>query len=365
MKHLKTSIYLDCNATAPLRGCAYAAMRDILMLPLNASAVHKFGQAGRTIIESARRDIGTLIGCLPAQIIFNSGATEGNNTVLNHFAEDRILVSAIEHPCVINAAPNAVHIPVTSNGVVDLNVLEDMLKEKPRTALVSVMLVNNETGVIQPITDVAALAHRYGALVHCDAVQAAGRIPIDMSAMGIDFLTLSSHKIGGPQGVGALALGVCGVTPVLLFGGGQEKYTRAGTENTAGIAGFGAAAIECAKDEFMDINTFESRLLNIAPNAIIHGKSAPRVGNTSLFSIPNLTSEAALMALDLDGIAVSNGSACSSGSVKSSHVLNAMGVPSEIAAGAIRVSTGWNTVGDDLEGLLKSFAKLYGRVGGA
>jgi cysteine desulfurase len=359
-------IYLDYNATTPLRPAALEAMQAILSDPLNASAVHSFGQRGRHIVEQARNAVAKLVNVPAAQVIFNSGATEGNNTVLQHFVRsgDHILVESTAHPCMLEPAPKAARIPVDKDGLIDLDALEDMLKNT-RTALVSFMLANNETGVIQPAGKIAALAKKHSALVHIDAVQAIGRMSVDLQDIGADFLTLSSHKIGGPQGVGALIIGICGVTPTLLYGGGQEKYARAGTENVAGIAGFGAAAAKAQENinaPPITMRDFEAKLRTLFAEIIIHGKKAPRIHNTTLFSLPGLTSESALIALDLDGIAVSNGSACTSGSVKASHVLKAMGVDSNIAACAIRISIGWHTTQCDLDTLIMSLKKIYGRI---
>lgn len=361
---MKNQIYLDYNATTPMNPQILENLREIMAKPLNASSVHGYGREGRKLVENARQHISELTGAPAAQIIFNSGATEGNNTVLNHFKDETILVSAIEHPSVLEAAPNAIHIPVTKDGMVGLDELEPLLKEH-KPALVSIMLVNNETGVIQPIEEISALVHKHGSLLHCDGVQAAGRIPINIAKMGIDFLTLSAHKIGGPQGVGALVLGLCGVTPTLLHGGGQEKSARAGTENVAGIAGFGMAA-EIALKNLQSHSTELQDTLESALNQIdgvqIHGQNAPRVHNTTLFSIPGTSSETMLIALDLEGFAVSNGSACSSGTVKSSHVLKAMGISDEIAAGTLRISTGWATTEDEIKAFIEAFEKIVKRI---
>lgn len=360
-------IYLDYNASAPLR----PEVRDIVLAtmkaPHNASSVHRFGRHGRLAIEKAREQVAALVNAPTTQVIFNSGATEANNTVLKHFARENILVSAIEHPSVLEAADDLIQIPVDSNGLVDLEQLEALLKDK-KPALVSVMLVNNETGVIQPIKEISALAKGNGALVHCDAVQAAGRIPIDIQEMGIDFLSLSAHKIGGPQGVGALVLGLCGITPTLLLGGGQEKSARAGTENVAGITGFGEAAKLALEglEKFQKLTVLrdqlESDLIALAPETVIHAQEAPRVANTSMFSLPGVNSETLLMALDLEQIAVSNGSACSSGTVKASHVLQAMGLSDEIATSALRISLGWATKEADLAAFLDAWSNIYNRV---
>ncbi|MCK6417742.1 MAG: cysteine desulfurase [Alphaproteobacteria bacterium] len=356
-------IYLDYNATAPLRPEIFLILKTIMGEPLNASAVHSYGREGRKLIEQARTQVAALIKAPAAQVIFNSGATEGNNTVLNHFSGETILISAIEHDSIREVIPNALRIPVDTNGVVDLHAYEDLLKaHKP--ALVSVMLVNNETGVIQPIAKIAAMAHSHGALMHCDAVQAAGRIPIDIVELGVDFLTLSSHKIGGPQGAGALVLGLCGITPILLHGGGQEKKARAGTENVAGIVGLGAAAelalqkLEGEQERLKMLqHKLETGLQQIIPASVIYGQGAPRVSNTTLIGIPAKTSESLLMNFDLSGIALSNGAACSSGSVKPSHVLQAMKIDTA-QAGTVRISTGWNTHESDIDHFLAVLEKI-------
>lgn len=364
---MKTApVYLDYNATAPLRPAAKAAMLAALDAPHNASSVHALGRAGKKILENARDQVAALVGASPAQVIFNSGATEGNNTVLRHFANDRVLVSAIEHPSVLEVLPHAEKIPVTKDGIVDLAELEKLLQQKPGVALVSVMLVNNETGAIQPIREIAEISKRHGALVHTDAAQAAGKLPLNLLELGCDFLTLSSHKIGGPQGAGALVLGLCGITPKLLTGGGQEKFARSGTENLPAIAGFGAAAIEAANalNDFKKLETLRGRLeQSLAPRVTIYAQNASRVANTSMFSLPGARAETLLMALDLEGVCVSNGSACSSGTVRPSHVLKAMDVPADLAASALRVSMGWATTDADIDAFLAAFEKIAARVG--
>lgn len=361
---MKERIYLDYNATAPLRPTARDAVMNALEAPHNASSVHSYGREAHKIVEQARESIAALVGAPTGQIIFNSGATEGNNTVLRHFDGKKIAVSAIEHPSVLEATPGASMIPVTASGVIDLAALEEILKsDKP--VLISIMLVNNEIGAIQPVTEAAALAKKYGAMVHSDATQAVGRIPVDITALGVDFLTLSSHKIGGPQGAGALVLGLCGDTPILLHGGGQEKQARAGTENVPAIAGFGAAA-KIALDEldkFKELGALRNRLeKTIANDVVIHCADTDRVANTSMFSLPGASSETLMMALDLEGIAVSNGSACSSGTVHASHVLQAMNVPEDQAASAIRVSLGWNTKEEDIDSFLLAWEKIIARL---
>ena len=357
----RQNIYLDYNASAPARPEVIEAVHAVMARPGNASSVHALGRAAHKAVEDAREKIGALVNLPPAQIIFNSGATEGNNTVLKFFGTERVLVAATEHPSVLEAAPGAEKIPVDANGLVDLAALEKLLQQK--TGLVSVMLVNNETGVIQPVQEISALAHRHGALFHCDAVQAAGRMKLDAPLAGIDFITLSAHKIGGPQGVGALGLGLCGITPVLLEGGGQEKRARAGTLNVAGIAGFGVAA-EIAENnhrDFLRLEALRDRLENALGFVTVYGKNAPRIANTTLFAVPGVKSETLLMAFDLEGICVSNGSACSSGTVKFSHVLAAMGADEQ--AGTLRVSTGWATKDSDIEAFLAAWEKIAARLG--
>ena len=395
---MKKTIYLDYNATALPRPEALALSADIAAQPLNASSVHAMGRKAKQIVDTARRQIAALTGAEANNVIFNSGATEGNNTVLKHFAGQKILVSATEHPSVLEVRPDAPRIPVTSNGIIDLQALEDLLKEH-KPALVSCQLVNSETGLIQPIREVSNLAQRHGAWLHCDAVQAAGRIPLQINELGIHFMTISSHKIGGPQGVGALILGQCGETPTLLHGGGQEKKARAGTENVAGIAGFGLAA-ELAHKEIPDYQsrigalrtTLEDGLKSLSTypssraqprdlpamdgdssTALHSGRNdgngikifcedQPRAANTTFFGLGGANSQTLLMALDLDGICVSNGSACSSGSVKASHVLLAMGEDEAAASSAIRVSLGWNTTETDITAFLNAFTKILARI---
>jgi cysteine desulfurase len=350
-------------------------MLEALEGPYNASSVHAQGRKGAAFLAKARTQIAALVNAPPNMVIFNSGATEGNNTVLHYFLSrgERVLVSAIEHPCVAQAAKSHdLRIPASSDGQIDLGALEDLLKDakakgKPY-ALVSLMAVNNETGVIQPVAKAAEIVKRYGALLHCDAVQAAGRMAFSMPDTGADFITLSAHKLGGPQGAGALVLGLCGITPILLQGGGQEKSARAGTENVAAIAGFGAAAEAAQKSlsAYQDLSALrdemEQKLKLISPEIIIHGEDAPRAASTTLFSLPGADSQTMLMILDLDGIAVSAGSACSSGTIKTSATLKAMGVSDNIARGTLRVSMGWGSTRSDVEGFLGAWERLYTRI---
>lgn len=378
MKNKTQQIYLDYNASAPLRPEARETLISLIEgenYAHNASSVHHFGRAGRRIIEKARTQIAALIGADTNQVLFNSGATEGNNTVLRHFAhhypDDYILISGAEHPSVTELThyhDKVITIPLLDNGLIDQNALLKILTSDKKISLVSVMHVSNETGVIQDVSFISNEAHKYGTFMHCDATQSAGRIPVDMKALGIDFLTMSSHKIGGPQGVGALALGMCGQTPTLLYGGGQEKSARAGTENVAGIASFGAAAnaallhLEDYQKLQLIRDKLEEELSALSPDIIIHGKESPRVANTSFFSLPGADSQSLLMALDLEKIAVSNGSACSSGTVKPSQTLEAMGYSKDTTNSALRISMGWATKDEDIDMFLNAWRKIISRI---
>ncbi len=366
MTDANRATYMDYNATAPLKPVVREAMLHVMDTPNNASAVHKYGRQSRLWLEGAREQIATSVNAKMEGVIFTSGATEANNMALHGFDGYRILSSAIEHPAVLAARPDITQIPVDQNGVIDLNVLEDRLKADDTPALVSVMYANNETGVIQPIADISTLVHRYNGLFHSDCVQALGRLPLDMQGLGIDMLSLSAHKLGGPQGVGALVIDPkLEITP-FIQGGGQEKNRRGGTENTMGIVGFGAAA-ENARlfpDESAVLrDKLEVELLKIAPYTIVHSKDAPRLGNTSMFSLPGIPSDTQMIHMDLAGIALSNGSACSSGRVEPSHVLTAMGCEAEVANSALRVSLGWNTQESDIDQFLEAWKALTDRVG--
>jgi len=349
--------YLDHNATSPIRPAALDAVVEALQTGGNPSSVHKSGRAARSRIDRARRQVAALVGALPAEIVFTSGGTEANNMALRGTDRKRVLVSAIEHESVLKAVPDAERIPVDGNGVVDLASLDRMLAGEP--ALVSVMAANNETGVIQPIAEVVQLARAAGALVHCDAVQAAGKVPVDLHGLGVDYLSLSAHKLGGPTGVGALVVRSGAPFATNRVGGGQESWRRAGTENVAGIAGFGAAAE--ASLGGLDTAALRDRLEASLPGKV-YGAGAPRLPNTTCISMPGVKAETQVMALDLAGVAVSAGSACSSGKVTRSAVLTAMGVGPADAETAIRISCGWNTVLEDIDRLIAAWQRLYIRV---
>ncbi len=357
-------IYLDYNATSPLREESKEAVVAALELIGNASSVHGFGREARRCVEAAREAVGDLVGASPAEVVFTSGATEANNLALGAVGDRRLLTSAIEHPSVLEAA-DAVRLPVDADGLVDLTALEALLERCEGQAFVSVMLANNETGVIQPIAEIAALVKAAGGLLHCDAVQAVGRLPVDMAGLGVDYLSLSSHKLGGPKGAGALIARAGAPLTAQQRGGGQERRLRAGTENVAAIAGFGAACRAVGADFAESAvlqgwrDRFEERLLATAPETRIFGREASRLANTSCFAHPFLPAETQLIGLDLAGIAVSSGSACSSGKVSASHVLLAMGVEPALAGSALRVSLGWNSREADLDCFLEAWGRLY------
>lgn len=357
-------VYLDYNAGAPVRPEVARAMAEALTDAGNPASVHRFGRAARRRLEDAREAVAALAGARPPQVVFTSGGTEANNMALRGHGARRVLVSAVEHDSVLKAVPKAERLPVDAQGRVSLAALESRLAADPRPALVSVMLANNETGVRQPVADIAACAHRHGARVHCDAVQAAGKIPLDPAALGVDLMTLSAHKLGGPQGVGALLVLDDAPVEAYLHGGGQERGFRAGTENLAGIVGFGAAAAAAADEvgRWADIAAWRDRLERDAvaqvPGAVVHGAGAERLPNTSCLGRPGVSAEVQLMALDMAGVAVSSGAACSSGKVQPSHVLAAMGVAPEAAGEAIRVSFGWASRAADLDRFLAAWTRL-------
>jgi len=364
----KQRVYLDHNATSPLKPEVKDSMISVMDAPGNPSAIHKYGRDARGRVEMARLHVGQMLNIDPMGVIFTSGATEANNLALNLPLAERFLVSAVEHPAVLKAREDIEIIPVTTDGIIDLKALETLLQESKKPTLVSVMMVNNETGIIQPIQEITQLVHKYNGFVHTDAVQAIGRIPVDMCALKVDLMSLSGHKIGGPQGMGALVFTNCVEPHPILKGGGQEKQRRAGTENLTGIVGLGKAC-ECAVQSLEDYQKLkiwrdyiESEVKDIHPETIFFGQNVERVTNTSLFSIPGLSSETLVISLDIEGVAVSNGSACSSGKITPSHVLKAMGASDEEALGAVRVSLGWNTTEDDVTAFIKTFKKIFNRV---
>ncbi len=360
--------YLDWNATAPLRAEVVAAMADALGRTGNPSSVHRWGRAARQAIEGARAQVAGLDGAAPSEVIFTSGGTEANHLALRGVHHQRILISTIEHDSVREAAPEATAIPVTSDGVVDLAVLEEGLAADARPALVSIMLANNETGAIQPIAEAAAIAHARGALLHCDAIQGVGKLPVDMHSLGADMMSISAHKLGGPQGAGALVMREGVALGALQRGGGQERGRRAGTENLPGIVGFGVAAEIAMRERLPSAGIAELRdaaqaaLTAVAPDARVFARDTPRLANTLCIGMPGVAASTQVMALDLAGVMVSAGAACSSGKVRRSHVLAAMGASPEEAESAIRVSLGWSTTAAEVERLVDAWTALYRRT---
>ena len=354
--------YLDYNATAPLRDGVRRAMIDAMGPPANPSSVHGYGQRARLMVEDARASIARRVGSMPEEIIFTSGGTEANAMALRQPCS-AMAISGIEHAAVLESAPSAHHLPVDAAGVVDLTALDDWLGQQPRGAGVAIMAANNETGVIQPMAEIAGITARHGAWLHCDAVQGLGKMPLDVSTMGVSSLALSGHKIGGPTGVGALVLKEGMPAHPLSRGGGQEKNRRPGTENLIGIIGFGVAAMLADPDVFEAHcrplqQQLEHRLGVEAPDAVIFGQAARRLANTTSIAMPGRLAETQVMALDLAGVAISAGAACSSGKVRSSHVLEAMGA-GDLAASAIRISSGWDTTANDIDRLAEAWLRLY------
>ena len=380
--------YLDHNATAPVRPAVAEAVARALMLPGNPSSIHQEGRAARAALEAARAQVAALVGARPAQVVFTSGGTEAANAVLSGALgrrgqpkPTRLLHTATEHPCVAAGhrfPKGAVELlPVTSAGVINLAALESRLTALAgENVLVSVHAANNETGAVQPLAEIVALARAHGrVLVHSDAVQAVGKIALDMQALGLDALTLSGHKFAAPKGVGAMILADdVALDAAFLRGGGQEQRQRCGTECLPAIVGMGEAARIAGEALVREAarlsglrNRIEAGVLARSPDAVVFAADAPRLPNTLSFAVPGLDAPAALIALDLAGVAVSSGSACSSGKVARSATLAAMGVDSELAGGALRVSLGWNTVDEDASRFLDAFERalqpLYKRRG--
>jgi cysteine desulfurase len=379
-------VYLDHNATTALRPEARDALTAALEVVGAASSVHREGREARKVVERAREQVARLVGVPAEAVSFTSGATEANNTALSpHWVArrngrgcDRALVSAIEHASILNGSrfepSRRETLPVTADGVADLAAWTARLSAVARageTPLVSLMLANNETGALQPVREVADIVRSTGGLMHCDAAQAAGKVPISGVSLGADLLSLSSHKIGGPAGVGALVAtsDEWHLGEPLIRGGGQERGARAGTENVAGIAGFGAAAAASLRDlaaEAVRLHALRERVEGAVreAGAVIFAEAVDRLPNTVCFARPGVPAETALIALDLAGVAVSSGSACSSGKVRASHVLEAMGVAAEVVPGAIRVSLGRTTTPGDVETFLSAWNRVLDSIHG-
>lgn len=361
------TIYLDYNATAPVRPAVIEAMTEAARRHGNPSSVHASGRAARHRIEAARRDIAALIGRDDGDVIFTGSGTEADALAVRGLGRTSIAVSAIEHDAILAAAPGAARIPVASEGVVDLCALEALLStETP--GLVCVMWANNETGAVQPVAEIARLAHTAGWLLHVDAVQGAGRL--DPAALSeADSIALSAHKLGGPPGVGALLVREGLAVTALIGGGGQERGRRSGTENDIGIAGFAVAATIAAQEREAEVarlsalrSRIEDGVRRRATDVRIPGGDADRLCNTVSVALPGVAAETQVMTLDLAGIAVSAGSACSSGKVKRSHVLDAMFPGDPVAAEAIRVSLGWNSTMDDCDRFLHAWGAMRDRL---
>jgi cysteine desulfurase len=378
--------YLDHNATSRLRPAARAAMTAAIEAGGNPSSVHAEGRAARARIETARAQIAHALGASPACVTFTSGATEANSLALSPAIEtggqprtfDVLLISAVDHPSVQSggrfAAGQIETVSVNGDGVVDLDALEATLnahRKAGRRVLVSVMAANNETGILQPLAGVALVAHETGAFLHSDTVQIAGKLPFDLEASGADLISISSHKIGGPQGVGALIVRNEDIrVPPMLRGGGQEGGRRSGTENVPAIAGFGAAIDEAQSNLVRETGRqrrlremTERGIREVAPETVILAERAERLPNTVCFSVAGLPAETAVIAFDLDGVSLSAGAACASGKVGASGTLKAMGVSPEIAKGAMRLSIGWDTNESDISHFLEAWKRVYDKLG--
>lgn len=375
-------IYADYNATAPVRPEAKIAIMAALDAGANPSSVHGPGRAARKLLETARSQVAVAIGARAQDVVFTSGGTEANALALNGVvakldSKCTLLVSAIEHEAVIkNAGYAGVAVEtayVTPDGTLDLDWLRDRLAkwgaERDGTPILALMLANNETGVIQPVMEAATLVREAGGLTHCDAVQGLGKIMVNVGLLGVDYLALSAHKVGGPQGVGALWVRSGAPLKPVLFGGGQERSLRSGTENLSGIAGFGAATDAAIRDMPMlqalsaGRDAMEAKLVSEA-GVTVFGQDTERLAQTSNFAIPGFRAETQVMAMDLAGIAVSSGSACSSGKVKRSLVLAAMGAADDLADSAIRLSFGWNTQSSDFDAVADAWLKAAKRAVG-
>lgn len=366
--------FLDHNSTTPLSNAARAAMIGAMDVVGNPSSVHQDGRTTRAILEGARRALAAMVSTDPENVYWTSGATEANNQIVRDAQERHwpVFVGATEHVSILDAAPNAVQLPVFANGQLDLDkvgaLLPPILQDcaKPEPFLVCAMLANNETGVIHPIAALSTMVRERGGFLHVDAVQAAGKINIDSSALGADSLAISAHKIGGPKGVGALIRHNSSMPEpmAIIVGGGQERRRRAGTENVLGIAGFGAAAANVSGflDEMDNISSlrgwFETEMRAISPDVTIFGEGAERLANTSCFGLTGVSAETAVIKFDLGGISIGSGSACSSGKVAPSHVLAAMGADSIISRSALRVSFGQQSRKADAQAALNIWNEI-------
>jgi cysteine desulfurase len=373
-------VYLDYNATAPLRAEARVAALTAMETTGNPSSVHAEGRAARLIVEDARSEVARLVGVSSRCVTFVSGGAEAANAALNPLFGggpnaaplERLIVSAGEHACVLSGHrfPAAETAPLLPDGRISLDWLEVACR-RPGRALVALQGANNETGAVQPVAEAAALVHAADGFLFCDAVQMAGRVACDLGALGADALMLSAHKLGGLKGAGALVTARAGVSlgAPLVRGGGQERGARAGTEAVAAVAAFGAAARACVAElgeEPARLSGLRDRLTiavrSVAADAVIFAETVPRLPNTVSFAVPGVEAATLMIALDLAGVAVSSGSACSSGKVAPSHVLAAMGTAPEIVRGAIRLSLGWASTEADVDSFAAAFASVMARM---
>lgn len=366
MNKNETYIFADYNATTPLFAAAGDAMRAAESLPLNPSSIHRMGRRAQALLEQARREIAENLDANGYELIFTSGGTEANNMAIAGVDAAQVLVSSIEHSSVLKPAESrgAQLIPVTQQGAIDLAALEQLLKQANGKCLVSVMLANNETGIIQPLAEVTRLVYQHGGFVHCDASQAVGKIAFSVSDLNCDLVTLSAHKFGGPKGVGALLIKKGMVVKPLIIGGGQQKRYRSGTENVAGIIGMGkAAAAAKPMDKQVEIlrDALEAEILAVCPNAAVIGKDSQRLPNTSAIAMPNMMAETQVINFDLEGIMVSAGSACSSGKIEPSHVLQAMHISKEIAQKTVRFSFGPSFKVQEKDYIVECWTRVFKR----
>jgi cysteine desulfurase len=363
----RTLTYLDYNATAPIRPAVIKAMAAAMERPLNPSSVHSFGRQAKRLVDEARQKITQSVNAEGYNVVFTSSGTEANNLALKDNGESRLFVSAVEHSSVLNVHPKAEKIAVNQNGIIDLGILESQLVMQ-RRPVVSIQLANNETGIIQPIAEIAQIVHNTGGMLHVDAVQGLGKMALDISKLNVDLFTLSAHKIGGPQGVGALLFKPGIEIHPQILGGGQELGLRAGTQNVAGIVGFGVAVEAVAelqsKFRYVEIlrDRMEAEIKSLSPDTIVIGQGIDRLPNTSCMTMPCVKNETQLIHFDLQNIAVSAGAACSSGKVNVSHVLLAMGLSKDQAETAIRISLGTETSQADIDRFTTAWKELYTRT---
>jgi cysteine desulfurase len=365
----KPLVYCDYNAGAPVRAEAAVAMARALAAGGNPSSVHEFGRRAHALIEDAREQVAAVLGARVENVVFTSGATEALHLAMASAGAASFVLSAVEHDAVFEHATRALKAdriaPVNADGVVDLAALARLLGDAPKPALVVVQFANNETGVIQPIAKVAALCREHGAMLLVDAAQALGRVPVDLASLDATYLVVSSHKIGGPPGAGALVLAPGAPFSTMRFGGGQERGRRPGTENGPALAGFGVAVEWAARDlgaEARRVAALRDRFeSNLPSDVIVFGARSARLPNTSNFALPDMAAETAVIAMDIEGIAISSGAACSSGKVRSSRVLAAMGVAPHVAKSALRVSFGHATREEDVDAVLAALGKVAAR----